>query len=233
MDNTSHPTPDYDAQSALYNRLADETTTRNKATVFDALAKAGIVVVTISFDGCSDSGQIENVQANTQDEMVALPSDQIEYERIRWGETEPTRSSCPLRDALEDLAFHYLSTARDGWKTATALTANSPSIPPPARLPSPITSASLIASIPNMNSRRIQLAHPYHHALSSAKNGRRTCGLSPPASIHGPVKGRGSRLRHRAALHHSLAYICRTAFWTRHQNLHSRTFLSDSSANNM
>ncbi len=110
------PLDAYEAQSALYDRLEDETITRNKAAVFDALANAGIVVVTISFDGCSDSGQIENVQANTQDEMVALPSDQIEYERIRWGETEPTRSSCPLRDALEDLAFHYLSTARDGWE---------------------------------------------------------------------------------------------------------------------
>ncbi len=110
------PLPDYDAQSALYNRLADETTTRNKATVFDALAKAGIVIVTISFDGCSDSGQIEDVQANTQDQLVGLPSDQIEYEHIRWGETEPTRSSCSLRDALEDLAFHYLSTTHDGWE---------------------------------------------------------------------------------------------------------------------
>ncbi len=108
--------PDYDAQSALYNRLVDETTTRNKAAVFDALAKAGIVVVTISFDGCGDSGQIEDVQANTQDEMVALPSDQIEYEHIRWGETKPTRRSCSLRDALEDLAFHYLSTTHDGWE---------------------------------------------------------------------------------------------------------------------
>jgi len=60
------PLPDYDARSALYNRLADETTTRNKATVFDALAKAGILIVTINFDGCSDSGQVEDVQANTQ-----------------------------------------------------------------------------------------------------------------------------------------------------------------------
>ena len=37
------PLDAYNAQSALYNRLADETTTRNKAAVFDALAKAGIV----------------------------------------------------------------------------------------------------------------------------------------------------------------------------------------------
>ena len=49
-------------------------------------------------------------------QLVALPSDQIEYEHIRWGETEPTRSSCSLRDALEDLAFHYLSTTHDGWE---------------------------------------------------------------------------------------------------------------------
>jgi hypothetical protein len=106
----------YDVQSALYNRLADETTARNKVTVFDALAKAGIMIVTITYDGCSDSGQIEHIQANTQDELVALPSDQIEYEHIRWGETEPTRRSCSLRDALEDLAFHYLGTTHGGWE---------------------------------------------------------------------------------------------------------------------
>ncbi len=110
------PLPDYDAHTALYKRLANETTTRNKATVFDALAKVGIVIVTISFDGWGESGQVEDVQAHTQDELVALPSDQIEYEHIRWGETEPTRNSCSLRDALEDLGFHYLSTAHDGWE---------------------------------------------------------------------------------------------------------------------
>ncbi len=110
------PLPDYDAHTALYKRLANETTTRNKATVFDALAKVGIVIVTISFDGWGESGQVEDVQAHTQDELVALPSDQIEYEHIRWGETKPTRRSCSLRDALEDLGFHYLSTAHDGWE---------------------------------------------------------------------------------------------------------------------
>jgi hypothetical protein len=93
-----------------------QTASNRRAPISDALTKVGIVIVTISFDGCSDSGQIEDVQANTQDQLVALPSDQIEYEHIRWGETEPTRSSCSLRDALEDLAFHYLSTTHDGWE---------------------------------------------------------------------------------------------------------------------
>ena len=106
----------YEAQSALYDRLEDETTTRNKAAVFDALAKAGISIVTITFDGSSDSGQVEDVQATAQDAPIALPSAQIEYEHIRWGVTEPTRSSCPLRDALEDLAFHYLGTTHNGWE---------------------------------------------------------------------------------------------------------------------
>ena len=40
-------------------------------------------------------------------------------DRIRaypLGDTEPTRSSCALRDALEELAFHYLETTHDGWE---------------------------------------------------------------------------------------------------------------------
>lgn len=116
--NGQHESPqiDYDAKEKDYESLLNAATARNKAAVFDALAKAGISVVTIAFDGYGDSGQVEDIQATVQDAPVALPSDQIEYEHIRWGETEPSRSSCSLRHALEDLAFHYLGTAHGGWE---------------------------------------------------------------------------------------------------------------------
>ena len=89
------PLDAYEAQSALYDRLEDETTTRNKAAVFDALAKAGISIVTITFDGSSDSGQVEDVQATAQDAPIALPSDQIEYEHIRWGDDRANTKLLP------------------------------------------------------------------------------------------------------------------------------------------
>ncbi|HUZ91544.1 MAG TPA: hypothetical protein VMU78_06560 [Methylocella sp.] len=109
-------TLDYDAKSAMYDRLTEEAATRNKTAVFDALAKAGISIVTVTFDGYGDSGQIEDVQASNQDTPIALPSDQLAYEAVRWGETEPTHTSCSLRDALENLAFHYLATTHGGWE---------------------------------------------------------------------------------------------------------------------
>lgn len=41
----------------------DEATVKNKATVMDALAAAGITSVEVEFDGHGDDGQIESIEA--------------------------------------------------------------------------------------------------------------------------------------------------------------------------
>ena len=45
----------------------------NKTALFDALAAAGITRVLVNFDGSGDSGQIEEITAQTREAGVPLP----------------------------------------------------------------------------------------------------------------------------------------------------------------
>ena len=101
MRSTVHPSTHMRPTSALYDRLEMKQPPGTRPPSSTRSPKPVLSIVTITFDGSSDFGQVEDVQATAQDAPIALPSDQIEYEHIRWGVTEPTRSSCPLRDALE------------------------------------------------------------------------------------------------------------------------------------
>ena len=82
-------------------RLAEEVLPLNKIALFDALAAAGIEIVTVVFDGCGDSGQIEDIEAKAGDLVVALPADQIEIACPVWGGSEIERRTQSVRDAIE------------------------------------------------------------------------------------------------------------------------------------
>ena len=51
----------WDAQYRERHRIAGEVQPANKASLFDALAAAYITLVTVTFDGVGDSGQIEGI----------------------------------------------------------------------------------------------------------------------------------------------------------------------------
>jgi hypothetical protein len=53
----------WEAQERERARLAAEVRPANKAAVFDTLARAGITLVTVGFDGSGDEGQIESIDA--------------------------------------------------------------------------------------------------------------------------------------------------------------------------
>ena len=76
---------DWDVQRGEHDRLDAELRPANKAVVFDALAAAGITIVTVRFDGYGDSGQIEDIEAKAGDEVVALPPGNVEIARRRLG----------------------------------------------------------------------------------------------------------------------------------------------------
>ena len=72
--------PDYAAylaREAERDRLDAELLPANKATLFDALAAAGIVIVVVVFDGYGDSGQIDAIEARDLQGEVALPDNHI------------------------------------------------------------------------------------------------------------------------------------------------------------
>lgn len=89
----------------------------NKAALFDALARHSIATVTVTFDGCGDSGQIEEIIArSTEDCEVPLPDETIAIALVDWNAPEPRRVDTGLADAIEQLCFGLLSQEHGGWE---------------------------------------------------------------------------------------------------------------------
>lgn len=81
-----------------------------KAALFDILESNGIVLVSVDFDGCGDSGQIEGITAFDEHGEVALPT-------TGFGSPGATAdASSPIADAIETLAYDLLETEHGGWE---------------------------------------------------------------------------------------------------------------------
>ena len=88
----------------------------NKAALFDALAKAGVTRVVVSFDGSGDSGQIESIDAFAGDNTVDLPAAQIELAYPADNRGGLNRTTHTVQDAIETLAYDMLEEEHDGWE---------------------------------------------------------------------------------------------------------------------
>lgn len=116
------PTPDF---NALFARATAEYHARcerraacrpaNKTALFDALAKAGITTVTVTFDGAGDSGQIDAIRASTGSADVPLPEATIKF--VQRGQDGASRiDRClDVKDAIEELVYDALEEAHGSW----------------------------------------------------------------------------------------------------------------------
>ena len=104
---------DFLALLERHNKALSQANALNKAPVFDALAKAGISVVKVTFDGEGDSGQIENIMA---DGSAEIPRVQVELLPTGWGTGKLEGSQSTLRDAIETLCYDYLEQEHGGWE---------------------------------------------------------------------------------------------------------------------
>lgn len=117
--NTKSPTAfDFDtwhAQERERLRLMTELRPANKAALFDALARAGISVVEVTFDGSGDSGQIESVEACAGDTPADLPAEPIEF-------AEPDdhagvrRTTLTPAECVEKFVYDLLEETHAGWE---------------------------------------------------------------------------------------------------------------------
>ena len=96
-----------------HNKALLEANTLNKATVFDALATAGINTVIVTFDGEGDSGQIQDI---TADDSAQVPDTRIELLQTEWGTGKLDSAQSTLRNAIETLCYDYLSQEHGGWE---------------------------------------------------------------------------------------------------------------------
>ena len=98
-------------------RRVAEALPANKTALFDALARAGITSVIVTFDGYGDSGQIENVEVRAGDALPDLPADQIEFVDPVFDDPEKVaRSTHTVSDAIETLVYALLEQTHDGWE---------------------------------------------------------------------------------------------------------------------
>lgn len=122
-DNTSTPVPELDptswlAQEREFLKLCDSIRPENKVTLFDALARAGITLVVVNFDGYGDSGQIEDITTNSGDKVVDLPTVSLEVARAEWGSRDIARVTSSMKDAIEQLAYDFLGQTHAGWENS-------------------------------------------------------------------------------------------------------------------
>lgn len=106
----------FERSYARYQEAIAKANTLNKATVFDALATAGITAVTVTFDGEGDSGQIEDLLAYSADKPTGLPPSTVTMQTTSWGQGGLTTCEQSLKEALEQLCYDYLEEKYAGWE---------------------------------------------------------------------------------------------------------------------
>ena len=87
-----------------------------KANLFDFLEARGIALVTVDFDGCGDSGQIEGISAFDEHGEVALPEDKLAIAETSPAAATATDAGEPVKDVIETLAYGLLESEHGGWE---------------------------------------------------------------------------------------------------------------------
>jgi hypothetical protein len=117
VSHTNDSFSDYLAKDAAHQVRGAAIGPANKAILLNALAAANIARVTVSFDGCGDSGQIESVDAvDIAGAACDLPGIDATLREAVWDQEEPREQASPLPDAIERLVYDLLGTTHGGWE---------------------------------------------------------------------------------------------------------------------
>ncbi|TKW65114.1 MAG: hypothetical protein DI616_16430 [Paracoccus denitrificans] len=106
----------FQADRATFEARGATIRPANKTALFDALAAAGITQVMVTFDGYGDSGQVEDISALSGGETVNLPEAQITIATTSWGDDIITERAMTVAEAVEQLAYDFLSETHGGWE---------------------------------------------------------------------------------------------------------------------
>ena len=110
---------DAEAHVGNYTRMRTDLLPKNKETLFDALAAAGITVVVVTFDGGGDEGQIESIEARNGDDPVEFPDVKIVLQRAVldvFRKADVVALTETLPEAVEALVYEFLSQVQEGWE---------------------------------------------------------------------------------------------------------------------
>jgi hypothetical protein len=88
---------------------------KNKQSLFTALRSAGVTQVTVDFDGCGDSGQIEGLAFLSGDTTFPEPRGEVVLETASHG-GETAARAFELPSAIEHLVYELLEDGHGGWE---------------------------------------------------------------------------------------------------------------------
>ena len=106
----------WEQKERAYRERACAVLEGNKKALFGILAEHGITAVIVNFDGYGDSGQIEDITAQTRDVIVELPDERIEILRPGWDSPDVERQTHTVREAIEALSYDFLAQTHCGWE---------------------------------------------------------------------------------------------------------------------
>ena len=107
----------YEAKCAVAAKLRAEILPHNKQVLFDALAAAGIVVVTFGFDGSGDSGQFDApVGFDAENREMAVPLGDIVVKSVDFDTGTVCDRTTTAGDYIETLACDFLERTHAGWE---------------------------------------------------------------------------------------------------------------------
>jgi hypothetical protein len=114
----------WEAEQAKRREISKKCLEKNKAVLLPILKAAGIVVVEVDYEGASDSGQINDVSAYTDDNEYrslrpgrgyALPKEAVTIELANWdGSTREYTST--VDEVIRELCWDLLEQEHAGWE---------------------------------------------------------------------------------------------------------------------
>lgn len=108
---------EYEAKVERAAKLSAEILPHNKQLLFDALAAAGIAIVTIDFDGYGDSGSFDEATAfSAENAGIPLPMSDITIKTVAFETGAIEDKTTTVRDFLDDLAGDFLEETHCGWE---------------------------------------------------------------------------------------------------------------------
>ena len=108
---------DFEAAYALHQKAVAEANAFNKIVIFDALSSTGITSITVTFDGCGDSGQIDDITAYAGEQETGFLATKVTLRVTSWGQPKMTdRESPSSPEAIEDLCYGCLEQTHGGWE---------------------------------------------------------------------------------------------------------------------
>ena len=120
-DDISEPGSDFDsvcwlARDQEFVRLCKSALSKNKTALFDALARARIDTVEVTFNGYAGNGQIDEAVIDGEGGDADIRLINIEIARVERGNPVVVRETLSVTDAIEKLIYDLLQQTYAGWE---------------------------------------------------------------------------------------------------------------------